>query len=300
MNLADGHDARPAPSLASGLPYLLGATFAFGILDAVAKFLTTRYDPLQVTWGRFFFAFLFVLPLALRLAAAGRLRSRRPGLQVLRATLLAACNFLFILAIASMQLAEVQAIAFVAPLLVTVLAAVVLGERVGPRRMAAVALGMLGVAVILRPGSGLLHWAAVFALAQAVGNAVFHLVTRAISAHDPPQVTFAFTATVGAAAASLFVPLVWSWPSAVDWFLMAVTGAMGALGHFFMIQAFRRAEASSLAPYMYLQLPWITFLGWLAFGQLPDAWTFAGAAIVIGSGIYVYSRERQLRRSGRF
>ena len=299
MSGADEPAGRPPPSLAAGLPFLLAATGSFGILDAVAKLLTQSYDPLQVTWARFFFAFVLVLPFAIKLALQGRLRTRRPGLQLLRASLLAVCNFLFIMAIASMQLAEVQAIAFVAPLLVTVFAAVVLGERVGPRRLAAVLIGLLGVAVILRPGSGLFHWAAVFALAQAVGNAVFHLVTRAISAHDPPEVTFVFTATVGAGAASLFVPLVWTWPGAIDWTLMAVTGATGALGQLCMIHAFRRAEASSLAPYMYLQLPWITLLGWLMFGHLPDFWTFVGAAIVIVSGIYVFSRERQLRRLGR-
>ena len=292
-------DVPPAPSVAAGLPFLLAATASFGVLDAVAKLLTQSYHPLQVTWGRFFFAFLFVLPLAMRLATVGGLRPRRPGLQLLRASLLAGCNFLFILAIAKMQLAEVQAIAFVAPLLVTLLAAVTLGEKVGPRRLAAVAVGLLGVAVILRPGSGLFHWAAVFAFVQAIGNAVFHLVTRAIAAHDPPQVTFVFTATVGAAAATAFVPFVWQWPTAGDWVLLAIVGAAGALGHYFMIHAFRRAEASSLAPYMYLQLPWITFLGWLMFGDLPDGWTFVGATIVIASGIYVYARERKLRREGR-
>ena len=297
-----GDDERGAvqpPSLTAGLPFLLAGTASFGILDAVAKLLTQSYHPLQVTWARFALAFIFVLPFALRLAARGRLRSRRPGLQLLRASLLAACNFMFFLAIQTMQLAEVQAISFVSPLLVTVLAAVTLGERVGPRRLVAVAIGLLGVVIILRPGSGVLHWAAGFALAQAIGTAVFHLVTRAISAHDPPQLTFVYTSTVGAAAASIFVPLVWQWPSATDWLLMAVTGAAGALGHLFMIQAFRRAEASSLAPYMYLQLPWITFLGWLLFGHLPDGWTILGAAIVIGSGIYVFSRERYLRRVGR-
>jgi drug/metabolite transporter (DMT)-like permease len=297
-----GHDQRPVvppPSVTAGLPFLLAATISFGFLDSVAKLLTQTYDPLQVTWGRFTFALVIVLPFALRLATRGGLRSRRPGLQLLRASLLAACNFMFFIAIQTMQLAEVQAIAFIAPLLVTALAALILGERVGPRRWLAVAAGLVGVAVILRPGSGLLHWAAFFAVAQAVINALFHLTTRAIAAHDPPQLTFVYTATVGAVVATPFVPMVWVWPTATDWLLMGVTGLAGALGHLFMILALRRAEASSLAPYMYLQLPWITFLGWMMFGHLPDSWTILGAAIVIGSGIYVYSRERYLRRVGR-
>ena len=297
-----GHDdwpVVPPPSVTAGLPFLLAATISFGFLDSVAKLLTQTYDPLQVTWGRFTFALVIVLPFALRLAMRGGLRSRRPGLQLLRASLLAACNFMFFIAIQTMQLAEVQAIAFIAPLLVTALAALILGERVGLRRWLAVAAGLVGVAVILRPGSGLLHWAAFFAVAQAVINALFHLTTRAIAAHDPPQLTFVYTATVGAVVATPFVPMVWVWPTATDWLLMGVTGLAGALGHLFMILALRRAEASSLAPYMYLQLPWITFLGWMMFGHLPDSWTILGAAIVIGSGIYVYSRERYLRRVGR-
>lgn len=288
-----------APSLAAGFGFFIAGTLSFGVLDAVAKWLTQSYHPLQVTWGRFAFAFVFVLPWVVGLARRGGLVSRRPGLQLLRASLLAATNFMFFIAIQTMQLAEVQSISFIAPLLVTALAALVLGERVGPRRWFAVAIGLCGVVVILRPGAGLATWAAVFALAQAMGNALFHLVTRAIAAHDPPQLTFVYTASVGAAAASLFVPLVWIWPTPGDWALMAVTGGMGALGHWFLILAYRRAEASSLAPYMYLQLPWITFLGWVLFGHLPDGWTLVGAAIVIGSGIYVFSRERYLRRLGR-
>ena len=95
------------------------------------------------------------------------------------------------------------------------------------------------------------------------------------------------------------MPVVWTWPTPLDWALMVLTGFMGAVGHWFLILAYRRTEASSLAPYMYLQLPWITFLGWLLFGDLPDLWTLAGAAVVISSGIYVFSRERYLRRVGR-
>ncbi len=290
------NDTAPGQSLAAGLGFFLLGTWSFGILDAVAKLLTQSYHPLQVTWGRFFFASVVVLPWVVGLAMRGALRSRRPGLQLTRASILAATNFMFFMAIQHMQLAEVQAISFIAPLLVTALAALLLGEHVGPRRWAAVAIGLLGVAIILRPGSGVLHWSAFFAFAQAAGNAFFHLITRSVSAHDPPQVTFVFTATVGAAAATLFVPLVWSWPSASDWLLMAVTGVMGAVGHWFLILAYRRTEASSLAPYMYLQLPWVTFLGWLFFAHLPDRWTLVGAGIVIASGIYVFSRERQLRR----
>jgi drug/metabolite transporter (DMT)-like permease len=286
-------------SLVAGIGFFLAGTWSFGVLDATAKLLTQSYHPLQVTWGRFFFAFVIVLPLAARLWPAGGLVSRRPGLQLLRATLLAVVNFLFFVAIQHMQLAEVQAISFIAPLLVTALAALLLGERVGPRRWIAVAIGLCGVLAIIRPGSGVLTWVAGFALAQAMGNALFHLVTRSISAHDPPQLTFVYTATVGAAAATLFVPVVWTWPTPLDWALMVLTGFMGAVGHWFLILAYRRTEASSLAPYMYLQLPWITFLGWLLFGDLPDLWTLAGAAVVISSGIYVFSRERYLRSVGR-
>ena len=286
-------------SLVAGIGFFLAGTWSFGVLDATAKLLTQSYHPLQVTWGRFFFAFVIVLPLAARLWPAGGLVSRRPGLQLLRATLLAVVNFLFFVAIQHMQLAEVQAISFIAPLLVTALAALLLGERVGPRRWFAVAIGLGGVLASIRPGRGVLTWVAGFALAQAMGNALFHLVTRSISAHDPPQLTFVYTATVGAAAATLFVPVVWTWPTPLDWSLMVLTGFMGAVGHWFLILAYRRTEASSLAPYMYLQLPWITFLGWMLFGDLPDLWTLAGAAVVISSGIYVFSRERYLRSVGR-
>jgi drug/metabolite transporter (DMT)-like permease len=293
---------RPSPSssnAAKGLGFFLVGMMSLGVLDAIAKLLMRSYHPFQITWGRFFFAFVIVLPWVIRLAARSGVTSRRPGLQMLRAAVLAAANYMFFLAISSMQLAEVQAISFISPLLVTALAALILRERVGPRRWTAVAIGLLGVAVILRPSGGMLHAAALFALGQAVASALFHLITRFVAAHDPPEVTFIFTALVGTILASIAVPFVWNSPSPTAWALMAVTGAIAAFGHWCLIEAYRWAEASSLAPYMYLALPWVTFLGWAAFGELPDGWTFVGAGIVIASGIYVFTRERHLRRIGR-
>ena len=289
----------PASSTAKGLGFFFAGMLSLGVLDAVAKLLMQDYHPFEVTWGRFFFAFLIVLPWVIGLAARGGVASKRPGLQLLRAAFLAAANYMFFLAINRMQLAEVQAISFIAPLLVTALAALLLRERVGPRRWSAVAIGLLGVAIILRPAGGVLQPVALFALGQSAAIACFHLITRFIAAHDPPEVTFVYTALVGTFLASLAVPFVWVWPTPGGWALMVLTGAIGAFGHWCLIQAYRWVEASSLAPYMYLALPWVTFLGWLLFDQLPDLWTFVGAGIVIASGIYVFYRERHLRRVGR-
>lgn len=296
MNSSPSH---PPAAFLRGLAFVLGSSLCFGVMDASGKLLSRDYSVLQIVWARYFFAVLVFVPWILRLGVPVAFRSARPGLQVLRAFMLAATSAMFFFAIRFIQLAEAQAISFVAPLVVTALAAVLLGEHVGPRRWAAVLVGFAGVIVIIRPGAGVMHWAAGVVLLQAIIGAGYHLMTRFLAGYDPPRVTAVYTGLVGALLFSVSAPFVWVAPTPLHWAMMVSMGVLGTIGHWCLIQAYRHAEAASLAPFLYVSLPWVVVLGWLVFDELPDMWTLAGAAIVIASGIYVFHRERSLRRAGR-
>ena len=153
--------------------------------------------------------------------------------------------------------------------------------------------------VIIRPGLGVVHWAALIALAMAAGNALYQLATRMLAGVDSAQTTIFYTGIVGAIAFSLFVPFFWTAPSLGGWLAMMALGVFGGLGHYLLIQAFTLAPASLLAPYSYTAIVWVTITGYLVFGDFPDGWTVLGAAIIIASGIYVFYREAYLRRVGR-
>jgi drug/metabolite transporter (DMT)-like permease len=291
--------ASPADAARTGLLLYLGAVLCFGALDALAKWLSRELPVLEVVWGRYLFGLLVVLPWLARRDAVLLLRSAKPGTQVARAVFLAVATLLFFAAVSRMQLADVVAIGFLAPLLVVALSALIFGERVGPRRWTAVALGFLAVLVILRPGLGVVTPAALAALGVPFCNSAYHLATKQLSSVDPPATTLVWTGVVGTAMFSVAVPVVWIWPSGVGWLAMIAMGAFAALGHGCLILAYRHVTPSALAPYMYLSLPWVTLLGFVFFGDLPDPFTVIGAAGLIASGIYVYYRERQLRRLGR-
>jgi drug/metabolite transporter (DMT)-like permease len=179
---------------------------------------------------------------------------------------------------------------------VTALSVPLLKEKVGVRRWAAVILGFASVLVIIRPGVEILHWAVFLPLLVAVCFALYQIATRLLSTTDDSLTTLFYSATAGAVAMTVILPFQeWRWPDVAGWGLMAFLGLIGSLGHFVMIRAFAHAPASSLAPFSYLNLVWATLLGIALFGDWPDGWTFLGAAMLAGSGIYVLYRERRLR-----
>jgi drug/metabolite transporter (DMT)-like permease len=292
-------NAPQAMSQYRGIALYLAAIFTFTCLDTLAKHLTREFHAVQIGWGRYVFSAAFLLVLVPRYGLWQPLRSARPWFQVMRALLLAVVSLMFFTAVSFMPLADVTAISFVAPLILTGLAHFVLKEKVGVRRWAAIGVGFCGVLIILRPGLGTVHWAAFVALAMAAANAVYHLATRMLAGVDSAQTTIFFTGIVGAVGFSLIVPLFWTSPSLAGWAGMVALGLFGSLGHYLLIQAYALAPASLLAPYTYTAMVWVTISGYLAFGDFPDIWTIAGAAIVIASGIYVFYREAYLRRLGR-
>ncbi len=297
-----GPPNHPAPAGGpplAGVAFFLGTLACFSGLDTLAKLMTREFDVVQIAWGRYVFHAAFLAVLMPRHGIVRPLRSTRPWLQFARAALLAFVTFLFFTSIRFLPLAEATSIAFMTPLFVTALAHLVLKEKVGVRRWTAVAIGFVGVLIVIRPGLGVVHWAAFIALAMAFCNAFYHLATRFLAGIDPPHTTIFYTGLVGAFLLSLVVPFVWRTPDLVGWTEMIAIGFLGGLGHYLLIRAYHLAPASLLAPYTYLQIVLITFLGYVVFGDLPDGWTIAGALVIVASGIYVFYREATLRRQGR-
>ncbi len=283
--------ARALPDEAKGaLLYILAVLF-LASMDALSKELSGRYDTLQVIWARYVGQAALVLLLVspwLRTV----LRTRFPALQLFRSAVMFGATVCGFWAFALMPLADATAIFETAPLIVTALAALVLRETVGPRRWTAVLIGFVGALVIVRPGGGAFGWEALLPLGAATCYACYAIATRYVGRDESPWTAFVYSAMFGAVVSSMIVPRVWTTPPPADAALMLALGAIGALGHFFVISAFRIAAAAVLAPFSYFGLVFATAYGFVLFGDLPDVWTLAGALIIVGSGLYVWRRER--------
>jgi drug/metabolite transporter (DMT)-like permease len=283
----------PHTRRARGLLALLAGTVLIALMDALVKALSASLGTLQITWGRYLSSAILLFLVISPRASLARLRTRNLPLQLFRVVMLLAASGLFFGSLATMSLAEANAIAFTTPLLITVFAGLILGETVGARRWVAVVAGFAGVLLVVRPGSGIIGWAALLPLVSALCSALYHLTTRVLARSEDPASTLYFIALVGGAGLSLAVPFFWT-PLTLPLALgLLVVGTLGTIGHFFIIRAFQLVPASTLSPFMYVYLVWAVVLGWLVFDDLPDLATLAGALVILGSGLYVW------RHSGR-
>jgi drug/metabolite transporter (DMT)-like permease len=276
---------------------MLATMACFVTLDTTMKSELTRYSLVQVTWGRFFFAALFTLALCGR-DLPRLIKSHAPRLQLSRSVFQTMTTFTFNTGLSLVPLATASIIMFLAPVLVTLLSIPVLGERVSLRRWLAIGVAFLGAAVVMEPwsaggmGSGL-GMAAI--LLAALFNAAYQITTRQLR-HDDPLTSLLFTVAFGAFATTLILPWFWAWPDLKGWALLAASGALGTLGHMFIIRAYRAAPASVVAPFSYSTLVWAALLGWLVFGDWPRAATWVGAVLIIGSGLYSFLHEHRRMR----
>jgi drug/metabolite transporter (DMT)-like permease len=218
------------------------------------------------------------------------------NLQIMRGAALLGSSLFFISGLRYLPIAEASATGFVSPIFVTALSIVFLSEKVGVRRWIATAVGLLGVLVILRPGSGAFHPAALFPIVSALCWAGTLIMTRMMSGSERAITTMTYSSIVGVLILSLLVPFVWVTPSWQDILLGVFIGIASTAGQWIVVLAFRYADASVLAPFQYIQLLWVSVFGFLIFSEIPDIWTVSGAAFIIASGLYTAHRER-VRRS---
>jgi len=220
------------------------------------------------------------------------LQTNRLGLHLMRGLAILGSSLFFISGLRFLPIAEASATGFVAPLLVTALSIVFLGEKVGMRRWIATGVGLIGVLIILRPGTGAFHPAAFFPLVSALAWACTLIMTRMMSGTERAITTMAYSSIVGLVMLSALVPSVWVTPSWHDIAFGVFIGVASTAGQWIVVLAFRYADASVLAPFSYTQLLWVSFLGFLIFGEVPDAYTVTGAAFIVVSGLYTAHRER--------
>jgi len=281
----------PRENIVAGIGWMLATIFCFVLLDATAKYLLQTYPVAQVVWARFFFHLIGVLALV-GLMLPGAVRSNRPGLQLLRSGLLGTTTVLFFIGVRSVPLATASTIMFLSPIFITILSLPLLGEQVGVRRVVGVLIGFTGALVVVRPGIAPVSVGVVCLIVAACTNALYQITTRLLRHHDAPMTTLLYSAVVGTCVLSVALPFEWRMPDAAGWLLLAGLGTAGGLGHLCLIRALRLAPAAAVAPFSYTGLVWASLFGYAIFAEVPDAWTLAGAALIIGSGLYIFHRER--------
>jgi drug/metabolite transporter (DMT)-like permease len=270
----------------------VSATVLFGSSDTISKYLSGSLPIVEFIWIRY----VLFLMMAGYLVRRRSIVPRNPGLQITRGLCVVGSSILFVYGVRQMTMAQATTISFLSPMLITILSIPLLGETVGPRRWAAVGAGMVGMLVVVRPGLGGFQPAALFGVASAFCWALALIITRKISSSDSPQTTVLWSAGIGTAVLTLMLPFVAVWSTPRQLGLSLVLGVLASGGQWVVILAHRIAPASLLAPFFYGQLIWVSVLGFLVFGNLPDIWTIVGAAIIVASGLYTAHRERVRRQ----
>ena len=288
--------ARKAPARADrpfrGIALILASTVFLGTSDVTAKYLSATLPSIEIAWIRFVAFALIMVPAMLPGSPLYALHTDRRGLQLMRGVALLGSSLFFISGLRFLPIAEASATGFVSPLFVTALSILFLSERVGVRRWLATAVGLIGVLIILRPGSGAFHPAAVFPLVSALAWACTLIMTRMMSGRDRAITTMTYSSIAGVCVLSALVPFVWVTPSWHDILFGIFIGIASTAGQWIVVLAFRYADASVLAPFSYTQLLWVSILGFVIFGEIPDIWTVVGAVFIVASGLYTAHRER--------
>lgn len=265
-------------------------------LNASAKYLGRNYSTVEIVWARYAGHFAYMVFAFFPRRGLALFYTSRLSVQVLRSALLVTSTGIYFTALNYTDLPTASVIGFSAPFIMTALSGVMLGEAVGPRRWAAVVVGFLGAMIILRPGSGVVHLASFLVLISAACNAVYQLLTRSLAARDSAETSNTYIAVVGFVFTSLAVPFFWQTPrSVLDLLLFISLGIFGGFGHYFIVKALEWGPAAVIAPLNYGQLIGTVIIAYLAFAEWPDNWTWIGAAVIIGSGLYIFYRERRLQ-----
>lgn len=289
---------RPVDLRLRGIGLVLLTMMLFAGLDATAKQLGSSLPAMEVAWFRYAINVVCVVVVLRAWRQPELFGTRRPLLQVLRGLFLMGSTVFNFAALHYLQLVETASIQFAGPLIVTALAGPLLGEQIGWRRWMAVVVGLFGVLVVIRPGLGGMHWAALLSLTSTLCYALYLIMTRHLGRTESAEGMLLLSAVVGMVALTPMMPPIWHMPSSLEvWIMLAALGVFGGVGHFMLIHAHKYAPASALAPFSYTQILWMTTLGFVVFDDLPDMWTVVGGAIIVGSGLYTLHRER-LRRRG--
>jgi len=300
--MADGlkHADDNKQQVQRGMLMLVLAMLLLPGIDAIAKGLSDTIAAGQVSWSRFFFQTLFLLPFVLR---GGSLRvGRMIWVHAARGFLIAIATLMFFASLAKLPLADAISIFFISPFILTLLSAVVLGEKIGWRRLAAVSVGFCGAMIIVRPSYQVFGLTALLPMGAASAFAVYIILSRLLVKDGSPVAMQFYAGVFGCLTLSLALwygaetetaVLAPVWPTTVEWVFLACLGAIATAGHMLIVLAIQRIGAGLVAPFQYLEIISSTILGFVFFGDFPDAMTWLGIALIIVSGLFVFHRERQ-------
>jgi drug/metabolite transporter (DMT)-like permease len=271
--------------------FVIIAVTAVALMDTAAKRLGGDVHVSQILWARYA-GQMVIMAVFLRTHMRRHIQTDHPKLQILRSLLQMSAAACFFIALKTNGLSEATAVSDLAPVLITLAAAVFLGETVGRRRALGVTVALIGALIIIRPGSDIFSVTALWPLGTAASIAGFAIITRYIGSKEAPTTGLLSTAIIGTFIMSIIAPFHWVTPSPLSITLLICVGALGTFGQLMMMKAFMNAEASAIAPFTYAGLLAATLAGWLFFGDIPDAWSAIGALVIVGAGLYVWSRER--------
>ncbi len=278
-----------------GVLFFMIAILFISIVDTICKLYTKDFHAVQIVWGYFIG---INLTLWLFFFFKGKKFSKlkvtnRPIIQIIRPGFLVCSISSLFVGLTYLPLAEATAIGFVAPLFITVLSVPILKEKVGIHRWCAVIIGLVGVMIIIRPGSNFWQLVSIMPLIGALFFALFQILTRLLSTTENSLTTLFYTGIGGLFWSSLIVSFVWVDPTPIHLLVFSLTGILGALAHLCMINAFNYAEASLLAPYNYTKLLWVAVFGYFIFDDIPSIEMWVGAGVIILAGLYVLYREKR-------
>ena len=283
---ATGPSALHRPLL--GIVFMCLAASFFPAMNGLAKLMSQSYSSEQVVWARTLSHLIFVLALFMPKAGWAIVKTQRPGVQFIRSCLLISSTFLFFSAIKFVPIAQAASISFTAPLIVVILAGPMLGEKITLSRVLAVVTGFVGVLVVIRPGAAVFQWASLLIVGSAGCFAVYQVLTRRVAGIDSPGTSVVYSALVGSVLMSAIVPFSWKTPDSWnDVMLLASLGVLGGLGHYCVARAMTYAPANFLSPFQYWQMVGSVAVGYYLFAEVPDAFTWMGAALIIAAGVYV-------------
>ena len=293
-------DAPPAGSKALSAPlqgalYMTGAALCFSVMNIAIRIVAAELDPLEIAFFRNFFALVFMLPWLFR-AGLGALRTAHLAAHVWRAVIGLVAMICWFYSIALLPLAEAVSLNFTVPLFATVGAVIFLGEVVRARRWSATLLGFLGVLIILRPGVTELSPAMALPVVAAGFMAVSTLLVKSLSRSDSPAAIVLYMNLILTPISLVPALFVWRWPGWSALALLVLVGLLASVAHILLTRAYTKADASAVMPFDYARLPFIAALAFLVFGELPDLWTWIGAAVIAASAIYIARREAQVAR----
>lgn len=289
----------PADRRLLGIGLSILAYFMFTVIDSSAKWLgMVGIAAVQIVFLRYALHLFLVGALHLPRYGKSLFHTGNVRLQVVRAIALMLSTVFNFAAIQFLPLTVTGSIAFLAPLMICALSVPFLGETVGWRRWTAIGVGFLGILIIIRPGTDAFHPASLLSLCGVFCSAIYMLVTRSVSRFDSAATSQFYASIFPVILLTPVMPFVWIWPDTIDgWIAFFTVGIFGFLGHQLITMASGYAPASVLAPFAYFQIIFLTASSWLVFNQPPDVWMFIGAPIVIGSGLYIWLRERQLAKA---